>query len=55
MVGIFTWTVEFTTAEGTSVNGSIRIIIVPRIECTKQLLPDVTIPRGRIYDVPIRN
>ena len=31
---------------------SVRVIIVPRTDCPEQLLPDIAVPRSRIYNIP---
>ena len=44
----------FETGEkGSCKSGLGRIVVVPVIERTQQLLPDIIIPVGVIHDIPI--
>ena len=52
---LFICVLDFGRSDDTRSLGSIWIVVVPRVDCTKKLLPDVTIPKSRIYNVPIRN
>ena len=48
-------TPKFCRSNDTRSLDSIWIVVVPRAGCAKKLLPDISIPKGRIYNIPIRN
>lgn len=52
---LFICTLDFSRSDDTRSLGSIWIVVVPRVDCTKKLLPDITIPKSRIYNVPSHN
>ena len=52
---LFICTLDFSRSDDARSLVSIWIVVVPRVDCTKKLLPDITIPKSRIYNVPIRN